>query len=75
MRGTVQGTAGDAAQARLETASPHQPRRRLVIGVAIDVVRARTVRGLVSRIASTTSAHASRDRPSAIRQARARSAR
>jgi hypothetical protein len=36
VRGAVQGTA---AHARLETALPHQPRRRLVIGVTIDAVR------------------------------------
>jgi hypothetical protein len=39
VRRTVQGAAADAPQARLEAASPHQPRRRLVIGVAVDVIR------------------------------------
>jgi hypothetical protein len=39
VRGTVQGTAAYAAHTRLETALPHQPRRRLVIGVTIDAVR------------------------------------
>jgi hypothetical protein len=39
MKGTVRGTAADAAQARLEAALPHKPPRRLVIGVAIDAVR------------------------------------